>query len=75
VAFVVPKTKEISETQIKMLMKTKLKPIELPKIRVIEEVPLMFNGKVNRQGLLRAYETWRMSRECQNAYQLYDMVL
>jgi len=56
-------------------MKTKLKPIELPEIRLIEEVPLMFNGKVNRQGLLQEYETWRMNRECSNNLKSSDMVL
>jgi hypothetical protein len=45
-----------------MMMKTKLKPWEIPEVRLVDAIPLLVNGKVDRQRLLLDYEDKRLNR-------------
>lgn len=39
--------------------KRKLKPYEVPEVRIIGDIPLLVNGKVDRQRLLSTFEAER----------------
>jgi len=62
VAFVVPKEKDCLY-RIKDMMEKKLLPYQIPVLHEIPEVPLLVNGKTDRQRLLREYETFVENRK------------
>ncbi|XP_048524265.1 mycosubtilin synthase subunit C isoform X1 [Dendroctonus ponderosae] len=50
-------TKELlSEHQIEILLRDKLTNYMIPQVILTEHIPLLVNGKVDRQGLLKMYE-------------------
>jgi len=55
VAFVVP-TGENSFDRISALAESRLRDYERPLIKIIDDIPLLVNGKVDRQRLLQMYE-------------------
>lgn len=62
-AFILTKS-HISENQIEAILKTKLAPYMVPQVIIIESIPLLVNGKVDRQILLKSYE----NRHCYGKY-------
>uniref|UniRef100_A0A0P6E9S3 Ss-alanyl conjugating enzyme n=1 Tax=Daphnia magna TaxID=35525 RepID=A0A0P6E9S3_9CRUS len=55
VAFIIPGQKETSVEIIKERVKDKLLSYMMPKFVVIDELPLLVNGKVDRQKLMQIY--------------------
>ena len=49
-----------------MLMKTRLRNYEYPDLKLIERIPLLLTGKVDRQRLLKSYEDERNNTGLQN---------
>lgn len=46
----------LNEHQIENILKKKLTSYMVPQVIIIESVPLLVNGKVDRQALLKFYE-------------------
>lgn len=46
----------ISEHQIENILKTKLTSYMIPQVIFVENIPLLVNGKIDRQALLKTYE-------------------
>lgn len=44
------------EAQLENVLKTKLADYMVPQIIIIDSVPLLVNGKIDRQSLLKMYE-------------------
>lgn len=42
--------------QIENILKTKLADYMVPQVIIVESIPLLVNGKIDRQGLLKLYE-------------------
>lgn len=42
--------------QIENVLKTKLADYMIPQVIIVERIPLLVNGKIDRQGLLKLYE-------------------
>lgn len=43
-------------TQIESALGTKLTDYMIPQVIIVESIPLLVNGKIDRQGLLKMYE-------------------
>lgn len=61
-AFIVPATKEVKVEEMQYKIKSLLKPYEVPQVMLIEEFPLMNNGKIDRQRLLAKFKSERQAR-------------
>lgn len=66
IAFVTLDGKNMSTKEIEGMIKKILPPYMLPEITVIDKIPLLVNGKTDRQALLKKYE------EDSNAYESND---
>ncbi len=58
-----PATKDVTPSIIDAMLKKKLKPYELPKVRIVDEIPLLVNGKVDRRRLLFEYDKIQIESE------------
>lgn len=54
-AFVLTES-HLNENEIETTLKKKLSSYMVPQVIVIEKIPLLVNGKVDRQALLKSYE-------------------
>lgn len=43
-------------TQVESVLSTKLTDYMIPQVIIVEFIPLLVNGKIDRQGLLKMYE-------------------
>lgn len=48
--------KLLSEHQIEVALRDKLTSYMIPQVILVENVPLLVNGKIDRQALLKMYE-------------------
>lgn len=48
----------LSSSEIENLLQKTLPPYMLPQIFVIDHIPLLINGKTDRQSLLKQYESF-----------------
>ncbi|CAG7655439.1 unnamed protein product, partial [Allacma fusca] len=56
IAFVVPQDRnEGTADRINFVLQTKLLPYQMPKVKILEEIPVLVNGKTDRQRLLWEY--------------------
>lgn len=55
-AFTTTKNHLVNEYRIEDELKEKLTSYMIPQVVIIESIPLLVNGKVDRQGLLKMYE-------------------
>ena len=55
IAFVVPEDDGIAE-KIAFSLRMKLLPYQMPIVRTIQDIPILVNGKVDRQRLLGGYQ-------------------
>lgn len=56
VAFVTVKENNISSQQIESFMQTLLAPYMVPQVIIVDSIPLLTNGKTDRQTLLKEFE-------------------
>lgn len=54
----------LNEHQIEEMLKKKLTSYMVPQVILIESVPLLVNGKVDRQALLKSYENTNCNGKC-----------
>lgn len=47
----------MSEHQIETILKEKLTPYMVPQVILLDTIPLLVNGKTDRQALLKFYES------------------
>lgn len=58
VAFVTIKEgASVSGLQIEKYLQSRLPPYMIPQVIILDNIPLLINGKTDRQALLRMYET------------------
>ncbi|CAL8104517.1 unnamed protein product [Orchesella dallaii] len=55
VAYIVPKTTQTTEEHLKQEISKHLREYERPIIKLLEEIPLLVNGKTDKQRLLRMF--------------------
>lgn len=60
-AFIKLREQSTPITVIESAIKQSLRDFEHPKLFVVEDIPLLINGKVDRQQLLRIYEEKQMN--------------
>jgi len=58
-AFVTLENNTVTTTEIEQDLKRFLPSYMMPQIQIIQEIPLLFNGKVNREFWKKAYEESR----------------
>lgn len=56
IAFVTVKENNISSQQIESFLQTLLAPYMVPQVIIVDSIPLLTNGKTDRQTLLKEYE-------------------
>lgn len=54
----------MSEQQIEAALKEKLTSYMVPQVILVENIPLLVNGKIDRQALLRSYENTNNNGRC-----------
>lgn len=64
-----------TELQLEALLKDKLADYMTPQIVIIEQVPLLVNGKVDRQALLKSYESANNNEDDVSIVLDYDYTL
>lgn len=47
---------DLNELQIESLLKKKLPDYMSPQVIVVDKIPLLINGKIDRQSLMKMYE-------------------
>lgn len=67
IAFVVPENDGTAE-RISFSLEMKLLPYQIPKVRTVHEIPVLVNGKVDRQRLLGEYQDEQKHREYTSRY-------
>lgn len=60
---------QMDELQIEKYLRNKLPEYMIPQVLIIEELPLLVNGKIDRQTLIKLYET---SINDENGMVIYD---
>lgn len=58
IAFVTVTDTTLSSSEIESLLQRTLAPYMLPQIFIIDHIPLLINGKTDRQTLLKQYESF-----------------
>lgn len=57
-------TSHLHEMQIENILRNKLPEYMTPQVMIIDEVPLLVNGKIDRQSLLKSYENTNNNGKC-----------
>ncbi|CAL8104235.1 unnamed protein product [Orchesella dallaii] len=63
VAYIVPNSQQVSADLLKQEINKHLREYERPVIRLLEEIPLLVNGKTDRQCLLKMFAAEQENRE------------